>query len=188
MLKAGAAKVNITPFIGGPMAGYAARDRGSEGIQDELYAKALVVTDGTQEVAIVTSDLIRISEDLAEEVRGLVKRSVGLPADRVLLCASHTHFGPEVRRNRLEDEEYNAFANAYFAVLAQKMTTAVRLAHDSLRPARIGAGSGSAEDISYNRRLIREDGKVETCFRLPLPYDGLQFGPNDPEGTRSRPW
>ena len=181
MLKAGASKVNITPFVGGPMAGYGARDHGSEGIHDELYTKALVVTDGTNEVALVTSDLVGVGAELTEEVRGLCQKAPGLSEDRVWVCGSHTHFGPEVRRKRLEDEKYDAFANAYFDVLAQKMATAVKLAHDRLQPARVGAGSIPAEGISYNRRLIRDDGKVEMSLTLPPPYEGLSFGPVDTE-------
>ena len=181
MLKAGASKVNITPYVGGAMAGYAARDHGSEGIHDDLHAKALVLSDDDQEAALVTSDLIGVGAELVDEVRRLVQKSVGLPEDRVWVCASHTHFGPEVRRNRLEDDKYDAFANAYFDVLAQKMATAVRLAHANLVPARVGSGSISAEGISYNRRLMREDGKAEMSLTLPPPYDELRFGPVDPE-------
>ena len=56
-----------------------------------------------------------------------------------------------------------------------------KVAHDRLRPARLGAGAARAEGISYNRRLIRHDGKVEMSLTLPPPYEGLKFGPVDPE-------
>ena len=180
MLQAGASKVNITPFVGGPMAGYSARDHGSEGVHDELYTKALVLDDGEVEVALITSDLIGIDRDLSGRVRGLVEEMVGLPADRVCVCASHTHFGPAVRRKRIE-EEADDYDYAYIDVLAKKMATAVKLAHDRRRPARLGAGSAAADGISYNRRLLRDDGKVEMSLTLPPPYEGLEFGPVDPE-------
>ncbi len=66
-------------------------------------------------------------------------------------------------------------------MLAAKLTSAVKLAHDRLRPARLGAGAIRAEGISYNRRLIRNDGKVQMSLTLPPPYEGLKFGPVDPE-------
>ena len=181
MLQAGAAKVNITPFVGGPMAGYGARDHGSEGIHDELYAKALVLDDGEVEVALITSDLIGVDRELTGQVRALAEEMAGLPGDRVWVCASHTHLGPEVRKRRAEEEAYDVFDNAYVDVLAKKMATAVKIAHDGRRPARLGYGATTAEGISYNRRLIREDGKVEMSLTLPLPYEGLTFGPVDPE-------
>lgn len=181
MLQAGAAKVNITPFVGGPMAGYGGRDHGSESVHDELHAKALVLDDGEGEIALITTDLIGIDGKLSAQVRELVEETVGLPADRVWLCASHTHFGPVVRRRRMEEQEVDTYDRAYVDILAKKMATAVKLAHDSRRPARVGAGAIDAEGISYNRRLIRDDAKVEMSLTLPPPYYGLNFGPVDPE-------
>ncbi len=148
MLQAGASRVNITPFVGGPMAGYSARDKGSESIHDELYAKALVLDDGETSMALVTSDLLWISSDLAAEVRALVKASVGIEEDHVLLCGSHTHFGPDVNKKKDSDDPADVAHRAYVDVLAQKLATAVKLAFDGRRPARIGSGSGVAEGIS----------------------------------------
>lgn len=181
MLKAGASKVNVTPFLGGPMAGYSARDRGSESIHDELHAKALVLDDGKTGVALITTDLIGIHRELAAHVRRLVEARVGLGPDRVWMTGSHTHFGPAVRADGTEDDEAEPYDRSYADVLAAKLTTAVKLAHDRLRPARLGAGAIRAEGISYNRRLIRHDGKVEMSLTLPPPYEGLKFGPVDPE-------
>ena len=181
MLRAGASKVNITPFLGGPMAGYSARDRGSDSIHDELHAKALVLDDGRTGVALITTDLIGIDRELAANVRGLVEARVGIAPDRVWMTGSHTHFGPAVSSGRTEGEHTDPYDRSYADVLAAKLTTAVKLAHDRLRPARLGAGAIPAEGISYNRRLIRADGKVEMSLTLPPPYEGLKFGPVDPE-------
>lgn len=180
MFKAGAAKVNITPFLGGPMSGYAARDRGSEGVHDELYAKALVLDDGKTAVAFVTSDLIGVDHVFTSEVRAAVKAQVGIPEDRVWLCGSHTHFGPHIYRHRVEEKDpFQPQDRAYIQVLVHKMASAIKMAFDARRPARLGAGHAVAEGISYNRRLIRDDGKVEMSLTLPPPYEGLKFGPVD---------
>ncbi len=181
MLRAGASRVNITPFLGGPMAGYSARNRGSESIHDELYAKALVLDDGRTSVGLITTDLIGIDREFSEQIRGLVEERVGIPPDRVWMCGSHTHFGPAVSTVRTEQEDADPYDRSYRDVLAVKLATAVQLAHDRLRPARLGGGATRAEGISYNRRLIRHDGKVEMSLTLPPPYDGLKFGPMDPE-------
>jgi hypothetical protein len=52
-LKGGVAKVNITPPIGFNLAGFGARVKPSDDIADELYAKALVLDDGRNTLAIV---------------------------------------------------------------------------------------------------------------------------------------
>ena len=93
-LKAGAAAVNITPFIGGPMSGYT--QMASEETDDSLYCKALVLDDGDTEIALVTNDLIGVHLGLVNRVRTRVTADAGIPGDHVLVCTSHTHFGPEI--------------------------------------------------------------------------------------------
>ena len=70
--------------------------------------------------------------------------------------------------------------------LERLMVTAVKMADDRRVPARIGAGAGKVDHISFNRRLDRPDGKVETVTEIP-PTPGakldpsLEFAPIDPE-------
>ncbi|MDP6776674.1 MAG: neutral/alkaline non-lysosomal ceramidase N-terminal domain-containing protein [Candidatus Latescibacteria bacterium] len=180
MLKAGAAKVDITPFLGGPMAGYAGRDKGSEAVHDPLYAKALVLDDGRTKVALVTTDLIGVNRELAAETRDLVKKMVRLPQECVWLCGSHTHFGPEIRRDRSGDDR-DGYDSAYAKMLPKKLASAVKMAHDSRRRARVGSGRINAEGISYNRRPIAPDGKAVMSLVLPAARDDVKFGPVDTE-------
>ena len=59
-LEAGAAKADITPPIGFPMWGYAARhDKPSVGVLDPLFARALVLKAGEVKIALVGLDLGR---------------------------------------------------------------------------------------------------------------------------------
>jgi neutral ceramidase len=58
-LRAGAARVEITPPAGGPMAGYF-HERRSTGVLDPLYARALVLDDGTWRIGIVAVDAIAL--------------------------------------------------------------------------------------------------------------------------------
>jgi len=182
-LKAGVAKVNITPFLGCPMAGYAGRDRGSETIDDELYCKALVLCDCETKLAIVTNDLIGIDNIFVRRTRELIEEATGIPKSNVLICASHTHFGPEIRRKEEAtiEESDDKFDLAYVAVLQKRMVTAVQLANQNLQDAKIGAGKGYADKLSFNRHTIRPDGTAVTTFRLPPNEENLTFGPIDPE-------
>ena len=66
-LQAGAARIDITPHLGCEMAGYAGRTEGSRSIADPLYAKAIVLTDDQQKIALVTTDLIGVKSDLVEQ-------------------------------------------------------------------------------------------------------------------------
>ena len=107
-LKAGVSEVNITPFLGCPMAGYSGRERGSETIGDELCCKALVLYDGETKLAIVTNDLIGVDNVFVRQTRELIEKATGIPGSNVLICASHTHFGPEIRsKDKATIEEPN---------------------------------------------------------------------------------
>ncbi|MBI1929520.1 neutral/alkaline non-lysosomal ceramidase N-terminal domain-containing protein, partial [Candidatus Poribacteria bacterium] len=178
-LKVGTAKVNITPPLGCNMAGYSARNRGSEAIADELYSKALVFDDGRTQVAIITSDLIGLDAAFVNRARLMIEKGTGIPSDHVMMGCSHTHFGPEVRESRATSADTPA-GNAYVEVLAQKLTTVTQLAQQRLQSARVGVGSGVADKVSYNRHTIRPDGKAQTSYRRPAPNSDLTFGPYDP--------
>jgi hypothetical protein len=181
--KAGVAKVNITPFLGCPMAGYSSRERGSETIDDELYCKALALYDGETKLAIVTNDLIGVNDIFVRRTRELIENATGIPKGNVLICASHTHFGPEVRHKdeAIIKESDDKFDFAYVTVLQKKMATAVQLADQSLQDAKIGVGKGYTDKLSFNRHTIRPDGTAVTTYRLPPNEENLTFGPIDPE-------
>src|ERR1051326_5240716 len=101
-LKAGVAKVEITPD--GPiwMSGYAARTHASEGVLTPLWARALALqSSNANRIVIVSTDLIGIPRTLADEVAARVTRQYGLKRSQFLLNASHTHTGPMVWPNLL---------------------------------------------------------------------------------------
>ena len=77
MLQAGAARVVITPPIGVPLSGYFAaegRKETAREIHDDLYARALVVSDGECTIAIVTTDLIGLGDEELTMVREVVQQ------------------------------------------------------------------------------------------------------------------
>ena len=86
------------------MAGYAARNRPSEGTLHDLWAKALALEDGRGERAVlVTTDLIGFRGSyMSDRIRGRLRESRGLSSDQLVLSSSHTHTGPELQ-SRPED-------------------------------------------------------------------------------------
>ena len=57
-LRVGIAKVKITPAEPVMLAGYGSRNKVSEGVAADLYARALAIDDGTSKTVIVTADII----------------------------------------------------------------------------------------------------------------------------------
>lgn len=182
--QAGAARVNITPPIGVPQAGYSGRERGSESIDDKLFGKALVLDDGKTEVAIVTTDLIGLSAEFVARLRTLAHEQTGIPPENLLACASHTHFGPVLKRvEYLSETALSGFKESYVDNLVRLLAGAVRLAYESRQPARIGWELGQAPELMYNRRTKRADGKIVMSWRMPSPEEAakLSFGLIDSE-------
>ncbi|PCI37420.1 MAG: hypothetical protein COB53_06565 [Elusimicrobia bacterium] len=88
---AAAGKVDITPDPAAGnvyLAGYGAFGKKAVGVRDPLYARVLIVSDGTSTVALVSVDLIGFYRNDVLDLR----RRVKVP---VFLTATHTHSGPD---------------------------------------------------------------------------------------------
>jgi len=143
--KVGVARVKITPEHSMWMAGYAARKKPSEGVAQDLFAKALAVEDATgRRIVIVTTDLIGIPRDLRKWMEEQVQEKYQLPRESLLMNASHTHCGPELRMQRVpvdgtdeEVEERMRRALEYMEQLKAKLVTLVGESLKSLEPAQL---------------------------------------------------
>ena len=94
-LRAGVAKVDITPPLGLKMYGYGGRKDGATRILDPLYARVLVLEAGDKRVALVVCDLGRpFAPAWIERLRENARNSSGI--SYVLTAAIHTHSGPEI--------------------------------------------------------------------------------------------
>lgn len=182
-LKAGCARVDITPPAGVWLSGYASRKKPSEGISDKLYAKALVLDDGQNKIAIASTDLLWAPLEITNEVRGIVKNKIGIPESNVLVCATHTHFGPKIDKIRKDwpDTPASKVDKSYVQELTKRIAESILTASKNTRPAKLGMVKGEISEIVYNRRTKRPDGKVAMTFRLPPADPNLAFGPIDPQ-------
>jgi hypothetical protein len=154
-LQAGAARVDITPPLGGPMWGYAARhDAPSVGVRDRLHARVLVLAAGKERVAVVSLDLGRAPpRDSTAAIRKRVRQAAGV--GHVFLVASHTHHGPV-----LELPDWPGGKNPYVRRLERKLADVILDAAKQLRPARLGVVSKSVA-WNRNRHSRRPDAPVD---------------------------
>jgi neutral ceramidase len=99
--QAGIASRVVTPAESMWMAGYASRDKPSEGKIHDLYVKALALKspDGGEAV-LITSDLISIQFPVRDALVEAVGKMHGLEPHQILINCSHTHCGPEIRTTR----------------------------------------------------------------------------------------
>jgi hypothetical protein len=154
-LKAGAARIDITPPIGYPMWGYAARkDAPSVGVREPLMARAVVLTIGKTKLAIVSLDLGRAPpRQSVQNIRKQLKDATGI--ETIFLVASHTHHGPV-----LELDDWPSKEKPYVRTLEEKIVKAITEAHDALQPARLGIQSSEAP-FNRNRHSRRPDRTVD---------------------------
>jgi hypothetical protein len=163
--KVGVARVKVTPEKSMWMAGYAARKKPSEGVVQELYAKALAFEDATgRRMVIVTQDLIGVPRALRERLEKAMQEKHRLPPESLLLNASHTHCGPELRMNRVpldgppeEVETRLKLSLDYTEQLFEKLSAVVAEALASLAPAKLDY-QRSRCGFAMNRRRPTEKG------------------------------
>jgi len=184
-IKGGCAKVNITSPLGIPLIG--SYGKPSDDILDELYAKALVLNDGNTTVAIISADLLYTPlEEITNPVREIIKEKTGIPQQNVLICATHTHSGPEVfARTKLPSTgrmPASRIDQNYLQVLIRKMADAVVIAHKNMQEVKIGATKGYIPEIVYNRRPKAADNSVKMAFTLPGEVIATKKIETGPEG------
>ncbi|HZT31039.1 MAG TPA: neutral/alkaline non-lysosomal ceramidase N-terminal domain-containing protein [Bryobacteraceae bacterium] len=167
--KAGAAKIDITPRESIWMAGYGMRTKPSEGVRQEIYAKALVLEDetGTRTV-LVTSDLLGFPREVSDPIAAQVQQKYGIPRARLALNSSHTHSGPVIGRMLhpayplTPDQE--PVIQRYTERLIGQVVEVIGSAIANLQPAQVAFGQGVA-GFAVNRR------RVTLRRNLPGPVD-----------------
>ena len=157
---AGAASVEITPPADSKvwLAGYAARKEPAKGVEQPLFAKALVVTQpGGEALALVTLDLIGIKRPITRRVADKIETRYGIPRKGLVLFSSHTHCGPAPNDSNEKWEimgidPATAGPNAEFTLeLENKIVEVVGRAMAARRPAKLEYAEAKA-DFAINRR------------------------------------
>jgi len=163
-IRAGAARIDITPE--GPvwMSGYAARNKPSEGVLMPLWAKALALEDARgNRAVIVTTDLIGLPMELTDLVAARAMEKYKLDRASLVFNASHTHTGPVVRGNLsvMESQQppHREALAAYRQTLQQKLLDVIGAALADLAPAELAFAHGEAR-FGVNRRQFTPAGVV----------------------------
>ncbi len=175
-MKVGAGRCVITPEQDMWMSGYASRSEPSQGKIHDLWAKALVIEyeAGTRAV-IVTTDLIGLPANIAHVVAAHLEEKYGIPRERVMLTASHTHSGPVLRDNLFDmyglAEDQWQLVEAYTAKLPELIGTAVEQGVNDLEPGALQWGVGEA-GFAKNRRKYTIDGVINDFNPIgPVDHD-----------------
>jgi hypothetical protein len=173
-LRAGAAVVDVTP-IGLPVlvnGGMLTRSVGT--VKTPLHARALVLDDGKERVAIVVVDSCMLPRDLLDEAKQAASGRTKIRPERMLISATHTHSAPSSLACLGTDVD-----PTYVPYLREKLAEAIATAEKNLEPARIGFGSVDAAEYTAPRRWIRRSDRVaEDPFGNPTVRANMHAGGN----------
>ena len=145
-LKAGIAREIITPKVGGLLSGYGS-DKPSTVVHDNLTVTALAIEYEKTKVILMSATVCLISNDLTESLRKQCGEAAGVPAENVILAATHTHSGPVMTA------EYNN------RIFIPGCIAAAKAAVQNLKPATIGVGKTDSK-VGINRRKLMPDDRV----------------------------
>jgi hypothetical protein len=154
--RAGAHAQDITPTkfpvsVNGGMS-----DRQAKGAVDRLHARCLVLDDGTTKLAIVVCDSCMIPREIFDEAKRLASEKTGIPADHMLMSATHTHTAPTVGGVFQSDPNPD-----YVKELPGMIAEGVAHAYRNLAPAKIGWGVGKDPTQLFNRRWHMKPGSID---------------------------
>ncbi|MEO5647064.1 MAG: neutral/alkaline non-lysosomal ceramidase N-terminal domain-containing protein [Chitinophagaceae bacterium] len=166
-IEVGVAKIDITPETPIRLAGYGSRSNSeSDGIIHRLEAKAMAFgSDAEHPSVLVTVDLIGITERITSKLAQTLSEKAGINPAQVVVCASHTHGGPEIGNliNILQYREEGGYTDSllpleqlvhiarYMEMLSQKLEDVSLAALKNRKPALVAWGQGQAF-FAANRR------------------------------------
>ena len=140
MLELGFASIDITPTCPVDLIGFSNR-RSSQGVAQPLIAQVAVLRMDGFSCILAAIDHIGFGVEHALRLRQNLGKLIGMEAEQVMLCFSHTHAAP----NDSAEPEYSEWVD-------ERVLDAVRRAMNGMLPVRAVWGCADVE-IGVNRRM-----------------------------------
>lgn len=155
----GFGRTDITPEDSVPLAGYGnTSKRMSKDVLDYLYATCIAITDTKgQTILLFSQDLVNSSQ--TQTVRSAVSQATGVPAENIMVAATHTHSAPD----QTSQHENIAFWKLDYV---NRMVEAAEAALADRADAEIMIGRANTENLNFIRHYLLSDGS----------YGGSNFG------------
>jgi hypothetical protein len=160
-VRAGVAKQEFQLPAKVPLAGYShRRGKTAQGVHDPVGVRALVITDGSTAVALVSCDLLIVDERLSRAVQARLLADEATRSVALMLAATHTHSGPGGYGQKfLEKLSMGHFDPAVFEAIVAQVAQTVEQATVRLEPVRLAYHRREVPGLVVNR--IASDGLVD---------------------------
>ena len=152
----GTSQINITPEQPVIMSGYDSRKTPSVGIHDSLFATALFFSGEREKALLISADMIGFPHALVDSLKMDINIKTRLPADRIMIIATHNHGGPAIHTYETILPEAN---EEYIRTLKEKLESLAMAAMNSPKPFLMGIGKATCT-MNINRRAVFADGGV----------------------------
>ncbi|MFX0136655.1 MAG: neutral/alkaline non-lysosomal ceramidase N-terminal domain-containing protein, partial [Candidatus Hodarchaeota archaeon] len=163
MSNIGFSEVKITPSAKSvPMGGYAPT-RYSTGVHDDLYARTMYFSNGTEETIIISVEVVCIFYKFVERMRKKISEMTGVKPQNILISAHHNHSGPDT----LGLFDIKGFFTPTFnlKIMSQiefRIIKAAILAKKNAKPGKVGLEKQKIEKrVMLNRRDPQKDTKYD---------------------------
>lgn len=157
-LFAGAAKADITPPPGLPLAGYSMLANTEQGFRTKIYARVIYIRkDKNSPLVLIQTDLLSGSLLLHHRLAERLADTTDIGLGGIVISGTHTHSAPG---NFYENNFYNEFAankpgfeKDWYGFLEDRIYEAVLEAYRSAKPAKIATGKSSIWGLTRNRSI-----------------------------------
>jgi hypothetical protein len=175
-LLVGASRRRVTPPLSVPYLTSSGNGTNApfQDLHDDLFARALVLDDGHQKIALLSVDAIGYDNsilgkgrDFTCELRRKVAACTGLKPGAIMLAATHAHSVPEtIGLTPFRDVPG---VPEWLEHHLQELVKTVVDAWKNRAPARAFAGITRVEGIARYRRIVLKNGKLSVHGALPPP-------------------
>lgn len=107
-------------------------DRTAGRVVSPLHARSFVLDDGTTKIVMCVIDSCGVGREMLDEIKALASKKTGIPVERMMLSATHTHSSPSFGGlGATPDPHYPAF-------FIQQVAAGIERAARDLRPVHAG--------------------------------------------------
>jgi len=161
-MKVGFGKVNITPRVGVELSGFGPFiNRRSIAVRDNLWARAMAVEQKGKTVVIVSCDIVGLSGENVAKVRAIVRESIKLPDDAIMVHCIHTHSGPATS----DLNGWGAKDGPYMEILPYKIAKACVDAVNNLCEATLSHAEVPCEGVALNRQYDKDGPPLDEVLK-----------------------
>ncbi|MDB5320835.1 MAG: hypothetical protein JWN40_2466 [Phycisphaerales bacterium] len=116
---------------------------------DTLHARAIVLDDGREKLALVVVDSCMLPRDLLDDAKTRANKLTNIPVNHILISATHSHTAPSSMGCLGSDADAN-----YVKVLPDLLARAIEQANQKLAPAQIAFTVVNDPDHTAARRWV----------------------------------